>query len=298
MRTAANPSALAGAIEKAGRSGEPTTTHAGSRVRCVGAAGLCGCPGDGGKRRLGNSGPRPSMIERLRLPRPQIATKLYGAIALILAVVYVLAGAATHFAGHARKKRRGGCGGTAVAAVILAGDLEVALEQQRRLVTTAPFVSDQATRRQDERTFADLTTQIPGAGSGDWAERFFAASSPSAPPIWRSWARWSWRSCATSGCIQASAASCQYAPVMRKQRPGGRAPAAIPRGRSGAGEYRLQLAHAHHLGMRGRRGERTADRSHRPPPAAPGAVAPARHRHGARPPRPQRHLDRYPGTAS
>ena len=38
------------------------------------------------------------MIERLRLPRPQIATKLYGAIALILAVVYVLAGAATHFA--------------------------------------------------------------------------------------------------------------------------------------------------------------------------------------------------------
>ena len=38
------------------------------------------------------------MIERWRLPRLQIATKLYGAIALILAVVYVLAGAATHFA--------------------------------------------------------------------------------------------------------------------------------------------------------------------------------------------------------
>jgi len=35
------------------------------------------------------------MNERFRLPRPQIATKFYGAIALILAVVYVLAAAAT-----------------------------------------------------------------------------------------------------------------------------------------------------------------------------------------------------------
>ena len=101
------------------------------------------------------------MIERLRLPRPQIATKLYGAIALILAVVYVLAAAATHFASRTEETvRRFQEDGLAV--VLLSGDLEVALEQQRRLVTMAPFVSDQATRRQDERTFEDLTTQISG----------------------------------------------------------------------------------------------------------------------------------------
>jgi diguanylate cyclase (GGDEF)-like protein len=100
------------------------------------------------------------MIERWRLPRPQIATKLYGAIALILAVVYLLAGAATHFASRTEEAVRRFQGDSLVA-VQLAGSLEVALEQQRRLVTTATFLSDQRTRQQDERTFADLTTQIP-----------------------------------------------------------------------------------------------------------------------------------------
>ena len=38
------------------------------------------------------------MLERLGLPRPHIATKLYGTIALTLAVVYVLAGATMRFA--------------------------------------------------------------------------------------------------------------------------------------------------------------------------------------------------------
>src|SRR4051812_33598389 len=52
------------------------------------------------------SGPRHSMIERLRLPRLQIATKLYGAIALILAVVYVLAAAATQFASRTEETTR------------------------------------------------------------------------------------------------------------------------------------------------------------------------------------------------
>ena len=73
-----------------------------------------------------------------------------------------------------------------------------------------------------------------------------------------------------------------------------RAPAAIPCGRSSAGECRLELARARDLGMRGCRGERIADRPNRPAVASPRAVAPARDRHRARPPRPQRHLDRHP----
>jgi diguanylate cyclase (GGDEF)-like protein len=100
------------------------------------------------------------MIERLRLPRVQIATKLYGAIALILAVVYVLAAAATNFASRTEEAVRR-FQADSLAVVLLASNLEVALEQQRRLVTTAPFLSDQGTRQQDERTFGDLTTQIP-----------------------------------------------------------------------------------------------------------------------------------------
>jgi diguanylate cyclase (GGDEF)-like protein len=100
------------------------------------------------------------MIERLRFPRLQIATKLYGAIALILAVVYVLAAAATHFAGRteesAQRFQEEG-----FAAALLAGDLAVALERQRRLVAMAPLVSDQDTRRQDEGAFDDLAAHIP-----------------------------------------------------------------------------------------------------------------------------------------
>jgi diguanylate cyclase (GGDEF)-like protein len=100
------------------------------------------------------------MIERLRLPHPQIATKLYGAIALILAVVYVLAAAATNFAGRTEEAVRQ-FQGDGLGVVLLSANLEVALEQQRGLVTTAPFLSDWRTRQQDEQTFADLTAQIP-----------------------------------------------------------------------------------------------------------------------------------------
>ena len=100
------------------------------------------------------------MIERLRLPHPQIATKLYGAIALILAVVYVLAAAATNFAGRTEEAVRQ-FQGDGLGVVLLSASLEVGLEQQRRVVTTAPFLSDWGTRQQDERTFADLTAQIP-----------------------------------------------------------------------------------------------------------------------------------------
>jgi hypothetical protein len=105
------------------------------------------------------------MIERLRLPHPQIATKLYGAIALILAVVYVLAAAATNFAGRTEEAVRQ-FQGDGLGVVLLSASLEVGLEQQRRVVTTAPFLSDWGTRQQDERAFADLTAQIPALMQG------------------------------------------------------------------------------------------------------------------------------------
>src|SRR6187200_2055951 len=99
------------------------------------------------------------MNERFRLPRPQIATKLYGAIALILAVVYVLAAAATQFASRTEETtRRFQEDGYSVA--LRYGRLELALEQQRLLVAMAPFVSDQTGKQEGERAFGDLTSQI------------------------------------------------------------------------------------------------------------------------------------------
>ena len=75
-----------------------------------------------------------AMLDRLGLPRPQIATKLYGAIALTLAVVYLLAAATIQFAGRTEEAvgwiREDG----AAARRARAGALEASLEQQRRLV--------------------------------------------------------------------------------------------------------------------------------------------------------------------
>ena len=100
------------------------------------------------------------MIEYLRLPRLQVATKLYGAIALILAVVCVLAGAATHFASRTEETVRQ-FQENQFAVVVEAGNLEIALEQQRRVVEMAPFLPDASARKQGERTFEDLAGQIP-----------------------------------------------------------------------------------------------------------------------------------------
>ena len=141
-----------------------------------------------------------SMTARLRFPRPQIATKLYGAIALILTVVYVLAAAATHFASRTEETvRRFQEDGLPV--VLLSGNLELALEQQRRLVATAPFLADEGMRRRDERIFEDLTTQIPALMRA-CGLRPVAQAVAAIRRLWRSWVRWSWRSCATSGCIR------------------------------------------------------------------------------------------------
>ena len=140
------------------------------------------------------------MIERLRLPRPQIATKLYGAIALILAVVYVLAAAATQFAGRTeeavRRFQEDGLGvvllsarprGRARAAASAGDDgtLPVRLGHE-----AAGRASIRGPHRANSR-----------ADAGAWATAR-RTSSPSNLPISRSWARWSWHSCATSGCIR------------------------------------------------------------------------------------------------
>jgi diguanylate cyclase (GGDEF)-like protein len=98
------------------------------------------------------------MNERFRLPRPQIATKFYGAIALILAVVYVLAAAATQFAVRTEEVTRQ-FQHDDYSALLQYGSLEVALEQQRRLVATA-LLSDRRSREEAESAFGDLTAQI------------------------------------------------------------------------------------------------------------------------------------------
>jgi diguanylate cyclase (GGDEF)-like protein len=83
------------------------------------------------------------MLERLGLPRPQIATKLYGTIALMLVVVYVLAGATIRFASHTEQ--------AAVwtqeenlQAVQAATELEGVLDRLSRLVASWPQAREAA----------------------------------------------------------------------------------------------------------------------------------------------------------
>jgi diguanylate cyclase (GGDEF)-like protein len=93
------------------------------------------------------------------LPRPKIATKLYGVIALTLAVVGTLAAATILFASRsedvARQVRQEGIGGLQALA-----NLELALERQRRLVATAAL-GPEPRRQQDERAFEELATKVP-----------------------------------------------------------------------------------------------------------------------------------------
>ena len=99
------------------------------------------------------------MLDRLGLPRPQIPTKLYGVVALTLAVVYVLAGAAALFASRTEQAvvhlQEAG-----VHAALASASIELALEQQHRLVATAPFASDPAARDEAERAYRHLTESM------------------------------------------------------------------------------------------------------------------------------------------
>ena len=95
------------------------------------------------------------VLERLGLPQPQIATKLYGAIALTLAVVYVLAAVTIQFATQtgdviARFREQ------TVGIVMLATRLETLIEQNRSLIASVTAAPDPA----DERTYGTHNEEI------------------------------------------------------------------------------------------------------------------------------------------
>jgi diguanylate cyclase (GGDEF)-like protein len=123
------------------------------------------------------------MPARLRLPRPQIATKLYGAIALFLAMVYVLAAIAIHFAGRTEQisvRLRGG----GLATVEMVTRIEQLLRHHKRLVASAPAVADRGALEADERAYRALTADIAAlipraqdAGDGRLALRFAAIAA-------------------------------------------------------------------------------------------------------------------------
>jgi diguanylate cyclase (GGDEF)-like protein len=98
------------------------------------------------------------MLERLGLPRPQIATKLYGTIALLLAVVYTLAGAAIYFATRTER--------AAVwmheenlQAIQAAAQLEETLDRLRELVVSPPARKAGEPAQWESGAYRDLNRQ-------------------------------------------------------------------------------------------------------------------------------------------
>src|SRR6185295_14825756 len=114
-----------------------------------------------GQRSLRDMGParRDAMLDRLGLPRPQIATKLYGAIALSLAVVYLLAAAIIQFAGRT-EEAVGWVREEALQSVVLAQEAEASLEQQRQLVGSASSVTDHSAIERAERDYKDRNAKL------------------------------------------------------------------------------------------------------------------------------------------
>jgi diguanylate cyclase (GGDEF)-like protein len=100
------------------------------------------------------------MPVRRGLPSPSISIKLYGIVALFLAMICALAAATTHFAIETESAvssfQREGLGNVALTAQV-----QVLLEQHRRMVATAPFVSPDA-GAQDERIYSELNATIAG----------------------------------------------------------------------------------------------------------------------------------------
>ena len=109
--------------------------------------------------------PSRGIYARLGLPRLHLATKLYGAIALTLAVVYILAAGTTQFAGQ-----------TAEAVTrfraenfIMLGEfmrVEVLLDQHRRTVTSIAAAGDRPPDDLTERTLQDLGREITALLAG------------------------------------------------------------------------------------------------------------------------------------
>ena len=122
------------------------------------------------------------MPVRLGLPSPSISTKLYGIVALFLAMVYALAAATTHFAAETKSAvsgfQREGLGN-----VSLTARVQVLLEQHRRMVATAPFAApdananDEGVYRQLNATIADLIDRIAPDRAEKLSQRFALLAS-------------------------------------------------------------------------------------------------------------------------
>ena len=115
---------------------------------------------------------------RLGIRRPHIATKLYGVIALTLAVVCALAAASTRFASQT-EQAVGEFYEQSFRKVVLSARAGALLDQQRRLVALAPFAGDDATRTVNEAAYrhaaaagSQLLRGIGVAQSNDLAQRF------------------------------------------------------------------------------------------------------------------------------
>src|ERR671916_1307464 len=95
---------------------------------------------------------REPMPVKWGLPSPRISTKLFGILALLLAIIGALAAAAIELARYTERTvsefQREGYG-----AVALSGRLQVFLEQHRRLDAAAPVAPP---NEKDERTYREL----------------------------------------------------------------------------------------------------------------------------------------------
>ena len=252
---------------------EETRNHAWHRAR-VGARGV--------RSRAHRPGPidqqggrvEPQCSHRLGFPRVQIATKLYGAIALTLIVVYGVVAVTTRFASETEQSVVW-VQQEALEGVTLINDLEAAVEQQRQLVGSLLGARDKAER-------AARCARRQGA------RRRYHVAPDRRMELRRSQRLARWRK-ASSGPARRSfelgaqrpgrAGSCGRAAGSR---PGGSEPAAQLRGGApqaragravGARVDRGPLARADHLGVRGRGRQRPADRPDRPAAAAPRAGA-------------------------
>jgi diguanylate cyclase (GGDEF)-like protein len=123
------------------------------------------------------------MPAHLKLPRPQIATKLYGAIALFLVMVYALAASAIHFASRTEETatRLRADGLTRVEAI---ARVESLLAHHKRLVASAPVAADRGALDADQQAYRALTADIAAlversqrAGDVRSSERFAAIAA-------------------------------------------------------------------------------------------------------------------------
>ena len=232
------------------------------------------------------------MLDRLGLPRPQIATKLYGAIALALAVVYLLAAATIH-SPAARKRRPADPRGRAATRRARAGSGSLAR-------TTAPAGQGSSLcprgMTPSSATSATYRSATPGlppsCRAWDTADpqfcRQFAALEQQGALVF-GFARPA--TCRAGACRGGPVRGCGRGAAARRRH---RAPAAHAGPRCSPRQYCRKLPVAHRLGVRGRH-HRIADRPDGPPAPAPRSGAPARDRLGAAAPRPPRHVDRHSG---